>query len=121
MTGPGEHELRRALREQGRESRFGPDARCELCGDSTLVHLQRIRDRVLCACCGAVSKRLQIMEEHHLAGFGEGPTFRLCANCHGELSEAQRQWLDRALPFLKRLERGLDDFERIAREKGRRI
>lgn len=102
----------RALREQRRRYRFGDEASCECCGDSTLLHLARVERNVVCACCLALARGREILESHHVAGHGEGPTVVVCGNCHTELSELQREWLDE--PDLRvRLNRGYADIEMV--------
>jgi hypothetical protein len=108
---------RRALREQQRRYRFGDDAACECCGDSTLTHLARIATCVACACCLAIARGREVLEVHHLGGRGEGPTVRVCANCHAELSELQRDWLDEPDTEI-RLTRGREDLDGL-RERNR--
>ncbi len=82
------------LRAQGRADRLGLEATCACCGDTTLVHLNRLREHEVCGCCLALSqgKRL-ILEGHHLAGRSEGPVVDVCRNCHLELTELQRSWV----------------------------
>jgi hypothetical protein len=104
--------LARAIRAQRRSHRFGDDATCECCGDSTLVHLAKIEGYVVCACCLALARGRAILELHHLAGHGEGPIVQVCANCHAELSELQRDWLD-GPDFATRLARGYKDFQAV--------
>jgi hypothetical protein len=102
----------RALREQRRRNRFGDNAACECCGASTLVHLAKVEGYVVCACCLALARGREILELHHLPGHGKGPTVRVCASCHAELSELQRDWL--AEPDLEiRLARGYADVEAV--------
>jgi len=104
--------LRRALRDQRRRNRFGDDATCETCGDSTLIHLARVDECVVCASCLALARGREILEGHHLAGRSEGPTVRVCGNCHAELSERQRDW-PRDLAFADRLARGRTDLAEL--------
>lgn len=108
-------ELAAELREVGRLDRFGENAACCCCGDTTLVHLNRLAERDLCGCCLALAqgKRL-ILEGHHLAGQEEGPVVYVCRNCHLELTELQRRW-PTGLSFEARLERGLDDLLEVRR------
>ena len=75
-------ELRRAGRSLRRENRLGVDACCETCGDSNTIHLARIDGLTLCSCCLAVARGRKIFELHHIAGQSEGPTIKVCANCH---------------------------------------
>jgi len=108
-------ELSVELRAQGRADRLGLDAACACCGDTTLVHLNRLREHEVCGCCLALSQgKLLILEGHHLAGRSEGPVVDVCRNCHLELTELQRSWA-RALPFDTRLDRGLGDLVEVRR------
>jgi hypothetical protein len=109
---------RRALREQQRHHRFGDDATCECCGDSTLIHLAKVATHLVCACCLALARGREILELHHLAGRGDGPTVRVCVNCHAELSELQRDWLEEP-DAGTRLARGRQDLEAL-KGRGRR-
>ncbi len=108
-------ELSVELRAQGRADRLGLDAACACCGDTTLVHLNRLGEREVCGCCLALAqgKRL-ILEGHHLAGRSEGPVVDACRNCHLELTELQRAWTT-GLSFDARLERGLSDLVVVRR------
>lgn len=98
----------RAFREQRRRERFGDEAACETCGLTTLEALNRVDVHVVCSCCLALARGREVLEVHHLAGRHEGPTVRVCADCHAELSERQRDWLHRT-PHNSRLARGLAD------------
>src|SRR4051812_49353572 len=88
----GELILARELREQRRHERFGDQAECECCGNSTLKQLAKVERHVVCACCLALARGREILELHHLAGHGQGPVVRVCGNCHAELSDLQRDW-----------------------------
>ena len=112
--------LRRALREQRRRNRFGDEASCECCGESTLTRLNRVDEHLVCACCLALACGREVLELHHLAGGGEGPTVRVCANCHRDLSELQYDW-PADLPANERLHRGSSELRELkARMEGDR-
>lgn len=106
--------LRRATREIRRSNRLGADAYCETCGDTNAVHLARLGDTTVCSCCLAVGRGREIFELHHIAGQHEGATLRVCANCHAELSELQRDWAE-DLDFDTRFELGLEDISSVRR------
>jgi len=112
-------ELSVELRAHGRADRLGLDAACTCCGDTTLVHLNRLREREVCGCCLALAqgKRL-ILEGHHLPGRREGPVVDVCRNCHLELTELQRAWAP-GLSFDARLERGLGDLVAVRRRQAK--
>lgn len=108
-------ELDAVLRDQRRADRFGAGDGCECCGDTTLLHLNRLGERDVCGCCLALLQgKRSIWEDHHLAGRGEGTTVRVCRNCHLELTELQRTWPPN-LSFEERLDRGLSDLVEVRR------
>jgi hypothetical protein len=108
--------LSRALREQRRRNRFGDDAACEVCGTTTLAHLTKVDWLTVCACCLALARGRELLEEHHVAGQGEGPTVRVCGNCHAELSDYQREWPD-GLELPKRYAQGVIEFAKLGLRK----
>lgn len=103
-----------AVREGRRFERFGDDAECETCGDSTLTHLNRVKDHTLCACCLALARGRETLEIHHVPGHNQKPTIRVCANCHAELSELQRSWLHLDPTVEQRTELGWNDVALVA-------
>ena len=106
----------RAFREQRRRERFGDEDACETCGLTTLEALNRVDAHVVCACCLALARGREVLEVHHLAGRHDGPTVRVCANCHAELSERQRDWLWMT-SHDSRLARGRADAEALRADK----
>ncbi len=108
-------ELDAVLREQTRIDRFGLEATCPCCGNSTLTHLNRLAERDVCGCCLAlIQGKRWVLEGHHLAGQTEGPVVFVCRNCHLELTELQRRW-PADLGFDERLERGQADLVEVRR------
>jgi hypothetical protein len=104
--------LDQAVRDQRRRNRLGDEAECQTCGDSTLTHLTKVMGLVLCQCCLALARGRTILEAHHIAGRHEGPTLLVCGNCHGELSDLQRDWPEDA-SLAERLELGMADIELV--------
>lgn len=112
-------ELARVLRDHARLDRFGATGACSCCGDTTLLHLNRLEDRDVCGCCLTLLQgKSTVLEGHHLAGQGEGPVVFVCRNCHLELTELQRTW-PAGLSFEERLERGLRDLAKVRRPRHR--
>lgn len=108
-------DLAAILREQARIDRFGIDAACSCCGDTTLIHLNRLAERDICGCCLAIVQgKRAILEGHHLAGHSEGPVVLVCGNCHLELTELQRGWPENIV-LETRLELGLSDLVAVRR------
>jgi hypothetical protein len=97
-------EQRKEIRREGHLQRLGsPQPACVVCGYSKPEALTRVSRSLL--------------ERHHIAGLGDGPTVWLCRNHHAELSDRQRDWpraaQDRERPDqakLAALLRGLAEF-----------
>lgn len=83
------------VRRARKERRFGPDARCALCGESDLVALVR---RDLCYACQAHQAGKPDVEQHHVAGrHNSDVTVPLPANEHRMASDMQQDWPQRTL------------------------
>jgi hypothetical protein len=109
-------ELDVVLRHHARRDRFG-DAPCVCCGNTTLLHLNRLGDRAVCRCCLALLQGARsVLEGHHLAGRGEGPVVYVCRNCHLELTELQRSWSG-GLLLEERLARGFAELSQVRRAR----
>ncbi|MDQ4144984.1 MAG: hypothetical protein M3198_14840 [Actinomycetota bacterium] len=107
-------DLAAEVRAATRRDRFG-GAACWCCGDTVLLHLNRLADRDICGCClTLVQGKRTILEAHHVAGRSEGPVVEVCRNCHLELTELQRRW-PLALSFEDRLDRGVGDLFDVRR------
>jgi hypothetical protein len=109
-------ELRRAVRAMRVSNRLGEDAQCATCGDTFAIHLARAGGITVCACCLAVGRGRDIFERHHIAGEHEGQTVEVCANCHCELTELQRDW-PKSLGFDERFALGLDDIRSLRKQR----
>jgi hypothetical protein len=83
------------MRRAQRQRRFGPDARCAICGESDPIALVRSD---LCYECQARQAGKPDIEQHHVAGKQNSDvTVPLLANEHRLASDMQQDWPQRTL------------------------
>jgi hypothetical protein len=84
--------LAKSLRQRKKQLTFGPDAACELCGETELRVLQQTIS-IRCAECRLAAAGKPTTERHHPAGrHNDDFAALLPANPHAVLSDAQYDW-----------------------------
>jgi len=85
-------DLNRVKRETSKRARLGQQAQCVNCGASDIRALQSATV-VLCAECRLTLQGKHATERHHPAGrHNDAAAFKLPANDHASLSDAQNDW-----------------------------